>query len=377
MASPDGERNQNHDANDQSTEHGQQLSAELSAMHKQQAAAGRNDEELTALEPAAFAAWQARETANFPRNIEVRDFEPKAIGPDETLIVLQRHPKYFRRTDGEDQVPGALVDPVGSREADAKFFEEFLAQIPPNERDKVDVLFLGSDTQYHGQGRRSFETAQVAQEAVASVLEAHGMSPDNIYSHILNYSGDDAAAGQPAQHLVDPADRSGFNPKAGAPEPMAHLSEPNVFNDSPEFIEWLKQQTDGEIGLQFFIAYEEDQFKERRQAMGAEGPDEIADRTAYAIHLMADFAKQYHADHTDRRLLIWAGTHYDTISPLVKRDVLGAPKEQPLGVDYGAGITIKVDRQGRGSTSVSKKDYVMPLAAEPPTYRRPAAEQDQ
>ena len=62
------------------------------------------------------------------------------------------------------------------------------------------------------------------------------------------------------------------------------------------------------------------------------------------------------------RLVIWAATHYDTISPYVKREIFGMAKDTPLAVDYGAGITIDISRDGRAKTKIAQTSYPMNLA---------------
>jgi hypothetical protein len=113
----------------------------------------------------------------------------------------------------------------------------------------------------------------------------------------------------------------------------------------------------------FWIAFEEDTDKETRLAMGAEGPDEITDRTAQTVRAIARYAAAHHQANPDRRLIVWATTHYDTISPFVKRDVLGVGKEQPLPVNYGAGITIDIDKTGRATSRIGGREYVILLSS--------------
>ena len=79
------------------------------------------------------------------------------------------------------------------------------------------------------------------------------------------------------------------------------------------------------------------------------------------VDVLARYSRFYHKKHPDRRLIIWAATHYDTISPYVKRDIAGVGKEVPLGVDYGGGISINLDKEGRGTIKVDGKEYEVPL----------------
>lgn len=276
------------------------------------------------------------EAVEFPTKIEKSDIKPHAIGLGETEIVVQRHGKYIR--DREDAQVGSLSQESADEERAAaqKYFQEFLAQLPEEERDTVDVLFVSSDTQYFDGGRRSYETAELAQAAAEQVLQDNGISTDHILNHSHDLMGD------------------------GKPRPWKVLREPQMFDKSPDFVDYMVDKY-GPLTQDFWIAYEEDTEKEKRLEMGAEGPDEIADRLSFALRVLSRYSGAYHKSNPDRRLVVWASTHYDTISPFVKRDVFETGKEQQLLVDYGAGITVDIDKEGRGTTVLGGKDYEVPL----------------
>ncbi len=271
-----------------------------------------------------------------PTKLEKSDIQAHPIEAGQTEIILQRHGAYIR--DREDPRVGSLSEEAAAAEkASAKrYFESFLGGIPQAERDAVDVLVVASDTQYFEGGRRSYETATLAQEAASEVFEAEGLPGTNIINTTGRLSGE------------------------GGPKPMRKLREPNFINDSPDFLDYMLEKYGG-MNLDFWIAFEEDKEKETRLAMGAEGPDDIADRTAFTVQALARYAAAYHRANPDRRLIIWAATHYDTISPFVKRDVFGVGKEQQLLVDYGAGITIDIDTEGKATTELGGKAYEVPL----------------
>ena len=113
------------------------------------------------------------------------------------------------------------------------------------------------------------------------------------------------------------------------------------------------------MGKEFWIAFEEDIEKEKRIEMGAEGPDEIADRLKQVVSILSRYARMYHKNNPGRRLVIWAATHYDTISPFVKRGIFGVGKEVPLGVDYGAGISIGIDSAGNLTTRIDGQEHTI------------------
>lgn len=129
-----------------------------------------------------------------------------------------------------------------------------------------------------------------------------------------------------------------------------------MFEDSPEFVEFLKNKYGG-MNKDFWIAFEEDVEKEKRVAMGAEGPEEIVDRLKHALAILSRFSQMYHRAHQDRRLIIWATTHYDTISPFVKQEIFKVGKDVPLAVDYGAGIAIEITPDGEMKTKIKDTEY--------------------
>lgn len=280
-------------------------------------------------------------------NVERSDLAPRELEPDETLIVVQRHGKYER--DKQSEEAGKLTEKarVDETVAAKDFLEKQLALVPEADRDKVDFLFVASDTQY-GVGQRSLETANIVLETARSVLEEHGLGQNQILNNSSRIKGGDES------------------------RTMPHLREPQIFDQSWDFVQFLKETYDPVdpddpgtkgFGPKFWGAFEEDLAKEKRMEMGAEGPDDLADRLKKSMDILARFARRYHSENPDRRLVIWAASHYDTITQLVKRDLYGAGKEQFVGVDYGAGITVKVDKEGNADTIIDGKRYQVPLAA--------------
>lgn len=276
---------------------------------------------------------------------------PEMIGQDEiqvhvpevggTEIILQRHGKYIR--DAQDPHAGSLTPE--SRELQVQkgqeFIAELIAQLPEDQRDSFDVMIVASDTQYEGGGYRSFETAQAVQEGMSSALDEGGLGQE----HILN--------------TINPVKTIGGSLETGGPRATAGLREPQVIYNQ-EFNNFLTE-TYGPKTLQYWIAFEEDRHETERVEMGAEGPDDIADRTLKTLEVLSRYAGVYHDAHPDRRLIIWAATHYDTISPLVKLKLAGGTKEDALQVDYGAGISIDITPEGDATSTIAGSTYEVPL----------------
>jgi hypothetical protein len=277
-------------------------------------------------------------TLGFPELITRDDIRPHPIAAGETELIIQRHGKYER-----NEGPGVGSLPGSSRRdeqaAATAYFSGFLEQLPEYDRKTVDLLVVTSDTQYKGGGRRSQETARIAQDSASEVFSRATMAAGNIINLSHDLKGE------------------------GGPRPMKKLREPQMLNDSPDFRDFLidKYGENGEMNLGFWIAFEDDAEKDLRLEMGAEGPDDIADRMLFSANTLARYSKLYHASHPDKRLIIWAATHYDTISPFVKREIFGVSKEAKLQVDYGAGIVIDIDREGGAKTTISGVKYPVPL----------------
>lgn len=265
------------------------------------------------------------------REITKESIEPVAPEKGGTHIILQRHGEYERSTDSAQA--GSLTE-KGREDiqhfADAHF-EQVIEGIPENERSNLRFLFISSDTQYEGGGRRSVETAEVLKNQLMKKIEDYGLSLDQILNNSEKISGGEG------------------------PRIDTRLREPQMFEESPDFVEFL-EETYGKRDKSFWIAFEEDREKETREDMGAEGPDDIVDRTKKAIEVLSRFSRRYHGEGSEKRLIIWATSHYDTISPYTK-SVLGVGKETPIGVDYGGGITIAIDSEGERTVRLDKKEY--------------------
>jgi hypothetical protein len=109
--------------------------------------------------------------------------------------------------------------------------------------------------------------------------------------------------------------------KTGKPIELSsgRLRDLRMFEDSPEFVQFLKNKYGS--GKEFWVAYEVAKERETRLAMGAEGPEDIANRVDAYLKVVAKAMKSYTALHPGRRVVVWAVSHYDCISPYVKKQV--------------------------------------------------------
>ena len=271
-------------------------------------------------------------TKEVPLKIEKYNIEALPIEMGGTEIVLQRHGKY-ERLAGSPNI-GSLTEEgaEGISNLSKEFFDKLFAQIPEDERDKVDILVIGSDTQFMEGGYRSIETANLVMEALKEELKELKLDENQLLNTSGRYSGE------------------------GGVRPTPKLREPQMFENSMGFVNFLKEKY-GDLNKDFWIAFEEDLEKETREKMGAEGPDEIADRLKFMVEVLMRYSRMYHKKNPDRRLVIWAATHYDTISPYTKREIFDVGKEVPLAVDYGAGLSIIIDPEGNATTKIEGDEY--------------------
>jgi hypothetical protein len=279
--------------------------------------------------------------------IEKSDIVAPEIPEGGTAIVLQRHERYQRARDAENAGSIFPEDAELTRANDEAFFDTVLSEEGDSE---TMFLFISSDTQYAGKGRRSLETAQVAQDAAVAVMERKGIDPK---TRIINFNPDFRT--------------NGHDETGQAIRPEKKLREPKMFDETPDFVKELgkkfnppnvqaeidAQRTDVQLSPQAFAAYEADdpEVVKMREQHGAEGVYDILDRTKKSIRVLERYAQAFHASNPGKRLVIWGASHYDTISPLVK-DATDTEFDEFVPVDYGAGVVINVPPKGEGETTL-------------------------
>lgn len=288
--------------------------------------------------------------------VEKSDIKAPEIPAGGTAIVFQRHEKYNRDRLADDA--GSITESEATVDRDIAFFKELLHQERADGVETV-ALFVSSDTQYAGKGYRSMETGQLAQDAAVEVFEEAGIDPNE---RIINFN--------------DGFNTSDFDKTGQAIRPVKGIVEPKIFDESPDFVEELgrrfndpelqadidARRTDVKLSKRAFGAYEEDdpEVVEMRERHGAEGVHDIVDRTKKSLRILERYARIFHKNNPNKRLVIWATSHYDTISPLVK-DVTGTDFTEYIGVDYGAGVVIEVPPEGETTLSAQGQKVVLPL----------------
>lgn len=252
-----------------------------------------------------------------------------------TVIVLQRNAKDNRDPNSELEM-GALIPEaaeqvrVHTRESLDRVFQA----LDPEERKSVDILVVAADTKLEtpmpeikSDHKRAVETADQVIGGIKECMRALSLSE----TQLLNKSG-------------KPIELS-----------SGRLRDLRMFEDSPGFVQFLVDKYG--TGQNFWEAYENDTEREARERMGAEGPDDIAERVRDYLGVLTNAMKFYHQSHPGRRVIIWAESHYDVISPFIKRHVAKMEKTDYLPVDNGAGVVINLDKNQKASTQIRGNRY--------------------
>lgn len=255
--------------------------------------------------------------------IEEEDIKAPQLRAGGTTCVLQRHGPYQQDRTAENA--GSLTD-TSVYKRDAAFFDDLLNQ-ETSAGPKTMFLFAASDTNYAGKGYRSMETTALALQAAREALQARGLDPNE---RIIN---------------LNPAFHTDRFPNADEPvRALPRLREPQLWEpETAGYVAHLLQKygdsESGDLSTEAWQAHESDSERDDRMLAGAEGIYEIIERTKQTLDLLGRYANIFHASNPNTHIVLWAGTHYDTISPLVK-DATGTPLEQYIPVANGAGVVI-------------------------------------
>lgn len=267
------------------------------------------------------------------------DLKPEIPEVGGVEIILQRNAKDNRDLNSELEM-GALV-PEAALEVRLKakdFFGELFQSLGPEEAKTVDILVVAADTKLEtpvpevkSDHKRAVETAEQVVAGIGESMEESSL-PE---TQLLNKSG-------------KPIELS-----------SGRLRDLRMLEDSPDFVKFLTDKYG--TGNEFWAAFESDMERETREEMGAEGPDDIADRVEKYLKVLTNAARSYHQHHPGRRLVVWAVSHYDTISPYVKKHVAGMEQTDYLPVEQGAGLVINVDKNEKAATKIQNHEYNLKL----------------
>lgn len=249
------------------------------------------------------------------------------IGKNESQIILQRHCNYDKTNGGLNPESVEYQKLVVTR-----FINELKHNLTLDELKKTYFLFDSSNTISSKDFKRCVETANIAM---------------NIIKHFFQENS------VPLNHIINLNEKLNYSNNV---HENKNLTEPKMFTDSTGYLEYLKEKHGG-INKDFWIDFESDLSKEKRQELNSEGPDEIVNRGEKYINIIQKYANYFHSKFPDSRLIVWASTHYDLISPLVKQKILNYDKSDIVNVDYCGGISLLIDEFNNITVNLNSINY--------------------
>lgn len=243
---------------------------------------------------------------------------------NQTQLIFQRHCNY-------DRNDGTLLPE--SKKIQKELVKAFISNLDTKGLENTYFLFAASPTQ-NKDFKRCLESTNIAMELIKKMYQKKNVSLD----HIINLSP-----------------TSAYN---NSIHESKHLTEPKMFTDETGYLEFLKDKHNG-INQEFWIDFEEDQSKSTREQLNAEGPDQIVERAVHYINVLQRYAYLFHIKHPNSKLIIWNGTHYDLISPLVKQRILNLEKHDIVNVKNCGGISLRIDESDEITANIN--GFIYPI----------------
>ena len=232
------------------------------------------------------------------------------INQNQTQLIFQRHCNY-------DRTNGGLIPESASYQKTiiTSFINDIKTNFTLDDLQNTYFLFTSSNTTSGNDFKRCIETTNIAMDLIKQFLQENNI---------------------PTNHIMNLNENSNY--KSSVHE-SKQLTEPQMFTDSTGYLEFLKEKHNG-INLDFWVDFEEDLSKEKREELNSEGPDQIVNRAVRYVNILQRYSNYFHTKHPNSRLIIWCGTHYDLISPLVKQRILDYEKSDTVNVEYCGGVSL-------------------------------------
>jgi len=266
------------------------------------------------------------------KEISEDDLVPVVPQVEGTTIVLQCNVPDYRGSESGPVEIGELTPEavVQARQIARRYITDTLDTIPPDEQKDLSILVIGAGTKLltetglQSDRKRGVETAQVVLSEAENVLKERSLSKDQIINKPGNLTGE------------------------RKPAEVSRLQDLNFLKDSPEFTDYLKKKYG--TGTKFWVAFEEMFEEDKRIEMGAEGPEQVADRVNEYLGVLAKGLKFWHKRNPGKRVLVWIVAHRDNMGPFFKVKVSKtgqrANPEDYLKIRKGGGFVIGVDPNG-------------------------------
>ncbi len=292
------------------------------------------------------------------RNLEKGDIYPEIPEPGGTVLVLQVNARDDRSdprsADFGKLTPEAEVQTVTQA---TSFFSEIFTGLEERDRENVAIAVFASDATLimpHGitsPHQRACETAQKVIEGINTSMTEYRINPSQLLNNTLGEGGKPI----PVPGLVDLK-------MWEKPDEVEKLH--GVWGEGQDF--WSKYESD-------WRDLWRDWFLKNQISPEVELPEDIAVRVRAALtDLTVNFARQYHEEHPNARLIIWVDGMYDALSPWLKGYVYNTdPAHVFAPIEKGGGLTIKISPNSPdGQTATCKigsQEYSIPSLLNKPT----------
>lgn len=276
--------------------------------------------------------------------VSVEDLRaPEEFAPGEALIVLGINVKDTREIPGSAVYGELYLDKALEYDERVKaFMSDVYGKVPEADRADIDVVVLAGEADLRipqediagSEHQRAFETGVIAVAAIKETMEMYGINPAQA---LTNQNG------QPiATNLLD----------------ETRLMHPT---DNPEgekaYLEALMAAAEGNE-RKLWMMHEGDELNTIREAAGAEGPSDIADRVDHVVNICSMVADKHLEGNPDKRVVVLAIGFYDNVSPWIKKELLGQdPAKSFVPIEKGSGIVIKRGPDGAATTQIDDKTY--------------------
>ncbi|MCI9063136.1 MAG: hypothetical protein HFJ17_00785 [Clostridia bacterium] len=221
----------------------------------------------------------------------------------EINVILTRHGRYTR---SEDKKFGGHLTEVGKREIEEKT-KQRMQNIVGEDMLDTNFLVVGSPTHWLSKkqyGQRALETEYITKQTIKSMLISQGVRPEDmdkyIYSKKQVYTRNIENA-LPVEQLAK------------------LLSEPNVYDEAPEYIRKLKLKhngTNSSFWEELSSSEEAKQYSDK-----AETPSVLNERIKLMLNYVFNWAQNYAADN-DKNVCVILITHGETMTPFINNQKL-------------------------------------------------------
>ena len=239
-------------------------------------------------------------------------------------IILTRHGRYNCIRDRGD-LRGGHITNDGEKEIQDKTKKRINRIVGDNLLNTI-FLVVGSPTYWlsnESLGQRAVETEIITKNTIKDILKENGVDEENVekyfYSEQIRYSRN--KNGISIQEIAD------------------YLSEPNVYDEAPKYIEKLKLKHGGMNSSFWRELSSSEEVKDYNK--NAESPSVLTKKIKKVLNYVIDWAKDYSALNS-RDVCVILITHGETMEPFINNQKL----VNIANFGYNGGIVFEVKEDG-------------------------------